>query len=107
MTVGGADRGAVGYIKGVERALQILMVFVLVRFGVFHGEEGLRQLELLRLLPGGEHIVGPLELDASRVQDGRYGCDVVEPLDSLAGIGIDALVTFLKALELGEGWEAI
>jgi hypothetical protein len=101
--VGGAHRGPVRHIEGVERALEILVVVVLVGLAVFHGQQRLRQHEPLHLGPCGIGFLDALELDAVRdlAGDGR---DLVEPLDGFAAVGVDALGARLQAVELGEGW---
>jgi hypothetical protein len=101
--VGGAHRGAVGHVEGVERALEILVVVVLVGLAVFHGQKRLGQHELLHLGPCGIGLLDALKLDAVRDLAGDRR-DLVEPLDGFATVGVDALGARLQAVELGEGW---
>jgi hypothetical protein len=100
--VRGAHRGLVGHVEGVEGAFEVFVVLILVRLAVVDGEQRLGQEELLDLGPRGVYFFAALELDAVRDFDGGHGGDVVEPLDGLAGIGVDAVAAILEALELVE-----
>jgi hypothetical protein len=97
----GAHGSAVRDVEGVEGALQILVVVVIVRFlGIIYGQECLWQEEFLDLGPGSVRFVDAFELDAARRLDGGHGGDVIEPPNGFKGIGIEALTAILQAVEL-------
>lgn len=97
--VGRAHGRLVGHVEGVEGALEVLVIVVVVRLAVLHGEQRLGQEEVLDLGPGRVLLVDALELDAG---GGFIGRDFVEPLDGFACVCVDALVARLETMELGE-----
>jgi hypothetical protein len=97
----GTHRGLVGHVEGVEGALQIFVVVILLGLAVLHGEQRLWQEEFLHVAPCSVCLVDALEVDAF---GGFVGRDLVEPLDGFARVCVDALGAVLEALELVEGW---
>jgi hypothetical protein len=101
--VGGAHGGLIRHVERIERALQVLVVVILLRLAVLHGQQSLGQQELLHLGPCSILLLAALELHAVCDFAGS-GRDLVEPLDGFAAIGVDTLGACLEALDVSEGW---
>jgi hypothetical protein len=99
----GAHRGPVRHVERIKGALEILVVLILVRLAVFHGQQRLGQHMLLYLAPRDVRLLDAFQFHA--VSDfARHRRDLVEPFHGLAGVGVDALRAGLEAVQLGEGW---
>jgi hypothetical protein len=92
----GAHGSAIRDIEGIEGALQILVVVIILRFlGIVYGQERLWQEKLLDLGPGSVCFVDAFKLDAARRLNSGHRGDIIEPPDGFKGIGIEALVAVL------------